>query len=551
MRLDFGEIISHTLISTTRSLWRNSDAIDYHRVEFSARRRGLFADAVGNTNYGASQPLLPNAPPGLTNLSSTNPLLNSYPPGSPPPPASSPCAPSFPPCVLTAQYNNARTDVNPLGTVFTTSSVQTGGFGTHKAQFAVEAAPYIPSGFTNNPIYAQPLYVSNITIGGSVHNVVYIAALNGEVYAYDADNLTTPTKLWSRDESGATGMQGLKHNCDAGGTGSSVTMPEPYLDFAGVISTPVIQISSTAGVTAMYVVNLCQRPAPDGSEHWYLTALSLFSGATLGSAEIAYSASQVSANPYGPQQAFFASHQLQRPSLLITSANVGGTTYRSAVVGFGTSTDENTVAYQGWLFAYDTTNTANVVPQANSLPYITECYYPPDPGHTPPCSTQPNPSQPSAQIPNPCGNGGGVWMSNRGAAANSTNQIFSVAGNGGFNYCPSCTHHCAGAPPGTPNIQDFTNFGEAVLRVSLQNVWTTTSGQAPFWPDDYFVPYDIPNGVNNPNDYNSYFQLLNENDWDLGVSGVVRFDDNYLDSSGDTVPLTPMAITSSKRGDAT
>jgi hypothetical protein len=466
------------------------------------------------------------------------------------PPSSSPCAASFPPCVITSQYNNARTDVNALETVFTTSNVNTGGFGAHTAQFTVSASG-IPSGFTNNPVYAQPLYVSNITIGGVVHNVVYIAALNGEIYAYDADNLTTPTKLWSRDETGGTGMKGLKHNCDVSATGgASVTGPEPFLDFAGVISTPVIEISTMAGATALYVVNLCQTPPPV-SAHWYLTAVSLVTGATLGMAEIAYSGTQVSTNPYGPQQAFAASHQLQRPSLLITAGQVGGTgpVYRSLIAGFGTSTNETSVGYQGWLFAYDTTNSANVVPQALSLPYITECYYPPDPGNTPPCTTQLNPSNPSAQIANPCGNGGGVWMSNRGAAANSTNQVFSAAGNGGFNYCPSCTHHCAGPPPGTPNIQDFTNFGEAVLRVSLQNVWTTASGQAPFWPDEYFVPYDIPSGVNNPNGYTSYFQLLNDNDWDLGVSGMLLFDDNYLDSSGDVVAGTSMSITSSKRGD--
>jgi hypothetical protein len=388
----------------------------------------------------------------------------------------------------------------------------------------------------------------------SPYNALYIAALNGEVYAYDADNLTTPTKLWYRDETNVAGMQGLKHNCDVtvNGqlvSGSSVTSPQPYLDFAGVISTPVIEINGQANATALYVVNLCKKTS-DNSEHWWLTALGISTGFTLGSTEIAYSAAQVAANPYGPQQPFFAADQLQRPSLLITAGSVSETTYRSLIAGFGTSTNETTVGYQGWLFAYDATNTANIVAQSNSLPYITECYYPPDPGNLPACTTQPNPSTPSAVIPNPCGNGGGVWMSNRGAAANTSNQVFSATGNGGFNYCPACTHHCAGRPPGTPNIQDFTNFGEAVLRVSLENVWTTTSGQPPFWPDDYFVPYNIPSGVSNPNNYTSYFQLLNANDWDMGVSGVVLFDDNYyVESSGQTQSGTSMAITSSKRGD--
>jgi hypothetical protein len=61
--------------------------------------------------------------------------------------------------------------------------------------------------------------------------------------------------------------------------------------------------------------------------------------------------------------------------------------------------------------------------------------------------------------------------------------------------------------------------------MSLQNLWAQTSG---FWPDDYFVPYSIPAGVSNPNNYSSYFQLLNANDWDMGVSGELLFDDNTI-----------------------
>jgi hypothetical protein len=115
---------------------------------------------------------------------------------------------------LTSQYNNARSDVNALEPVFTTSNVQSGlggnQFGAAKAQFAVNASG-IPLGFTNDPVYAQPLYVSNITmVDGKVHNVVYLAALNGEVYAYDADNLNNPvTPIWARDETQGAGMKGL------------------------------------------------------------------------------------------------------------------------------------------------------------------------------------------------------------------------------------------------------------------------------------------------------------------------------------------------------
>jgi len=510
----------------------------------------------------------PTPPPPLANAANASPLLNSYPPAGDPP-SSGPCAAGYPPCVLTSQYNNARTDVNGAETVLTVALARAGP--TAKAQFLVEAdgggITNLPPGFAQNPVYAQPLYVSNLTVNEAVHNVVYIAALNGEVYAYDGDNLTSPiTPLWNRDETNVAGMQGLKHNCDTSYQeqtyyGTSVVGPIQYLDFAGVISTPVIEVNAAAHQTALYVVNECERTSPvDTTVHWYLTSLSITTGATLGSTEILYTSGQVGDNPYGPGMVFFAAQQLQRASLTITAGQVNGAgpTYRTLIAEFGTSTNETGFGtkpsgYQGWMFAYDTTNATSVVSQANTLPYIDQCYYPPDacggvgqPACTPLCSA--NTSNPSAQIPNPCGDGGGVWMSNRGGAANTSNQVFSVAGNGGFNYCPTCAHHCAGLPPAGQSAQKFTAFGEAVLQVSLQNVWATTTGQAPFWPTDYFVPYNIPSGVNNPDNLPAYFEVLNNSDWDMGVCGVLLFNDDYLASPDDLV-TTSMALTCSKRGD--
>ena len=37
-------------------------------------------------------------------------------------------------------------------------------------------------------IYAQPLYVPTISIGGKTHNVVFVATENDSVYAFDADS---------------------------------------------------------------------------------------------------------------------------------------------------------------------------------------------------------------------------------------------------------------------------------------------------------------------------------------------------------------------------
>lgn len=243
--------------------------------------------------------------------------------------------------------------------MFTTCNVAS-SFGATKAQFLVDAShlPAHTPPFVNNPVYAQPLYVTNVTLSTGTYNILYIAALDGEVYAYDADNTSSPTKLWYRDETNtATGMQGLKHDCDVSGhPGATVVSPIGLLQFAGVISTPVIEFNSASGSVVLYVASLCERTS-DNSSHWWLNALNIFTGANFASpVEIEYSAADVSANPYGPHQQFSASNQLERASLLRVNGAIGTTGYKSVLAGFGTSVAEdgaNAKNYQGWMFAYD------------------------------------------------------------------------------------------------------------------------------------------------------------------------------------------------------
>ena len=37
-------------------------------------------------------------------------------------------------------------------------------------------------------MYAQPLYMANVSIGGGTHNVVFVVTMNDTIYAFDADN---------------------------------------------------------------------------------------------------------------------------------------------------------------------------------------------------------------------------------------------------------------------------------------------------------------------------------------------------------------------------
>ena len=545
--------------------------------------------------------LFPTPPPLTTGASSTNPLLIPRPSGGLAPSGSGPCQGSpVVPCILTAQYNNARTNTSLLEDVFTTSNVATGSFGAHKRQFLVDKSG-VPAG-NYNPIYAQPLYVSNVTIQGSTYNVLYVVTLNGEVYAFNADYNASSTAtcgngagqsgcLWKRDETNATtAMQGFKHNCDQPGVGngSSVVTSQQQLLFTGVISTPVIDYVN--GI--LYVVNLCQQPSGANPDHWWLNALNIYNGANVASAaDIAYTAQQVQNNPYGPHQALSQLALLQRASLLLTAGYASGcqtncTVYESVVVAFGNGTTENTSQYQGWVFAYDANpsdatyltpnyNLNSSGKSANALPYITQCEFPPEnttPPSTPACGKytldQHNNPIPNAWVQNSCGQGGGVWMSARAPSANSTGQVFYDAANGGFNYCPNCTNKCAGN--NGQLVENFTNFGEAVLQTDMTKVWaatptTSNNVQAPFWPTNYFVPAVVPAGVTSAtNDcgppYGStgpctYLQVLNQNDWDFGVSGTLLFDDDWYDSANtyhcanQICTDVSMLLTTDKRGD--
>src|SRR5262249_47595126 len=46
-------------------------------------------------------------------------------------------------------------------------------------------------------VYAQPLYVSGLRIGGAVHNVLFVATEHNSVYAFDADNASVTAPLWT------------------------------------------------------------------------------------------------------------------------------------------------------------------------------------------------------------------------------------------------------------------------------------------------------------------------------------------------------------------
>src|SRR5690349_18153237 len=120
--------------------------------------------------------------------------------------------------VTTYRNDNARTGQYPNETALTTANVNVSQFGK-RVSYPVDGQ-----------LYAQPLYVPNLTIGGSVHNVVFAATENDSVYAFDADATSAGAPLWRTSllPGGATAVP------------SSVSGCGDLTPIIGITGTPVI-----------------------------------------------------------------------------------------------------------------------------------------------------------------------------------------------------------------------------------------------------------------------------------------------------------------------
>lgn len=226
-------------------------------------------------------------------------------------------------------------------------------------------------------IYAQPLIVTNLTIAGAKHNVVYVATEHGSVYAFDADGkITAP--FW----------QHSFINPSAGVT--PISKPS-----SGLIE-PEITITGTPAIDgATGTIYVAVSTDEHGAIVHRLHALSITTGAEKfggpvviqGSVPGTYPALAVNGRlSFAPQRHF------QRPSLLL----LNGVVY----IAFGSFGDA--LPYNGWLFAYSAQGTG-VLHQVGIF-----------------CSS-PNKGASS------------IWQSGGGPTADNQNNIYIATGNGVFD----------------------------------------------------------------------------------------------------------------------
>jgi Ricin-type beta-trefoil lectin domain-like/Fibronectin type III domain/PQQ enzyme repeat len=211
--------------------------------------------------------------------------------------------------VLTQHNDNSRSGVNLNETLLTTSNVNVKTFGK---LFTAKVDGYI---------FAQPLYVPNLSIAGGTHNVVYVATAADSVFAFDAD---TGTLLWSRNY--GTPVP------------SSVIQTENILVQVGIISTPVIDASTQT----MYVVT---KTYENIAQIFRLHALDITTGNEKFGGPVIISATANGTgdgNDGSGHVAFRASQENQRPA--VTLAN--------GVIYLAFASHEDITPFHGWVLGY-------------------------------------------------------------------------------------------------------------------------------------------------------------------------------------------------------
>jgi Immunoglobulin domain/Immunoglobulin I-set domain len=258
--------------------------------------------------------------------------------------------------VLTYHNDVGRTGQNLNETILTHSNVNSTSFG--KKAFLT----------TDGLVDAEPLYVSNLRIGGAAHNVVFIVTEHNSVYAFDAD---TFTQLWkvSMTPSGETTSDPVN--------GCGQVSPE-----IGITSTPVIDLKAGPNGT-IYLVAMTKNAS---TYFQRLHALDLTTGADLAGSPVTI---QATFPNNGGTTTFAPKQYKERAALLLLNGVIYTSWASHCDIG----------PYTGWVMGYSQSSL-----QQTSVIDIT-----------------------------PNGSLAAIWMAGAGLAADSTGNIYFLAGNGTFD----------------------------------------------------------------------------------------------------------------------
>jgi len=284
---------------------------------------------------------------------------------------------------VTTYHNDlSRDGVNSHEFALTPSSVKTATFGR------------LFSCTVDGAIYAQPLWVANLTISTTKHNVIFVATMHNSVYAFDADDNANPcVVLWHANlidaAHGAVGAE-ASVNGTLLGNGFGDIQPE-----VGVTGTPVIDPATNI----MYVVS----KSVNGSTQFFqrLHALDLTTGnEKLNSNKPVLISASVTGDgdgSSGGNVAFDPRNEHQRSGLAL----VNGVVY----VAWASHEDHD--PYHGWLIGFNASTLAQV---PNGV-----------------FNTTPNAV---ASFPY---SRGGIWMAGGAPASDVGHNLYLITGNGTYN----------------------------------------------------------------------------------------------------------------------
>jgi outer membrane protein assembly factor BamB len=243
-------------------------------------------------------------------------------------------------------------------TALTPANVAVAGFGLLRILAA------------DGKVDAQPLYVSQFSVSGATHNIVYVATEHDSVYAFDSD---TGVTLWKVSLLGTGETTSDSHGCGQ-------VVPE-----IGVTSTPVID-RSVGAHGAIFVVAMSKGSS--ATYHQRVHALDLATGAELMNGAVDVAATYPTSG--GGTVSFDPGQYEERAALLV----LNGSIYTS----WTSHCDEQ--PYTGWIIPYSESSLA----QGAVLNVA----------------------------PNSGGRGPAIWMSGGGPAADAAGNIYVLTANGVF-----------------------------------------------------------------------------------------------------------------------
>ena len=345
--------------------------------------------------------------------------------------------------VYTWHDNNSRNGANTQEYALTTTNVNTTNFGK-LASCTVDGA-----------VYAQPLWVANLTVGNAKHNVVYVATEHDGLFAFDADS-TACTILWQVNmiDTAHGGVSGEIPVSDLQQPNGGYLVGYGYGDITpeiGITSTPVIDPSTN---TLYAVTKSVASSAGQNVFYQRLHAIDITTGKERTGSPVTISGTYPGTGYGGTLTVFSPQLENQRAGLAL----VNGLIY----VTWGSH--EDFPPWFGWIMSYSYNGSSfTQLKVMNAAPNAV------------------------------AGQGGAaIWMSGGAPAADANGNLYLLTGNGTFDAASTTA----------PN----NDYGDSLLQLNaglgVLQYFTPTDEQSDSINDNDFgsgaaaLLADLPNGNN-------------------------------------------------------